>query len=438
MLIVIAGAGEVGYNVAKDLAHNYEVVVIEKDERRVDEVDKLNVEAIQGNAASLRILKKARINEASVFLAVTGSNEVNLLSGIVAKKLGAERTIVRVGNPEYVDKPIVKNHVMGYDLVICPQLALASEIVNLITIPGAVDFVSFSGGKIDMVEIVVTGDSPISGKRIVETNLPDNVIFTAIYRNEDLIVPRGDTKILEGDRIAVVGKSESIASIKGLFGNPVVSNVVVFGGGIVGSYVARMLDRSNLNLKLIDSNPEVCENLCGLLKRTRVILGDATDLEFLMEEEIGKSDVVIATTESDGKNLLVSLLSKSLGAKKTIARVEKASYANLFEKVGVDAALSPRWITYAEVMKHLRLMNVQTLAEVGKGEAAVLEIDIKRKKLSGKKVKDVKLPKKSIIGGILRGEDCLIPKGETEIRLGDKLLIFTTWDEVEEVEEKFD
>jgi trk system potassium uptake protein TrkA len=436
MLIVIAGAGEVGYNIAKDLANNYEVIVIEKDERKANEVGKLNVEVIHGNAASLNVLKKARIGEAGVFLGVTGSNEVNLFAGLAAKKLGAGRTIVRVGNPEYVDKPIVKNHSMGYDLVICPQLALANEIANLVTIPGAVDFVSFSGGKIDMIEIVVAENSPIVEKKVAGLNLPDNVILTAIYRNGDLIVPRGDTEIMEGDRIAIVGKLESITKIKKVFGDPVVRNVVIFGGGVVGCYVAKIFDKSNLNLKLIDSNPDICEELCGFLKRTRVIVGDATDLEFLMEEEIGKSDVVIATTESDGKNLLISLLSKSLGAKKAIARVEKGSYAKLFEKVGVDAALSPGRITYAEVMKHLRLMHVQTLAELER-DIAVLEIEVRKEKLSGKQIKDVKLPKSTLIGGILRGDDCLIPKGETEIRIGDKLLVFTTWNEIEAVEDSF-
>ncbi|HID44089.1 MAG TPA: Trk system potassium transporter TrkA [Archaeoglobaceae archaeon] len=434
MLIVISGAGEVGYNVARDLAHNYEVVVIEKDEKRADEIRKLNVEVIHGNSANLEVLKKARIDKAEVFLAVTGQDEVNLLSGIAAKNLGAKKTIVRVGDPEYVDKPVVKNHFMGYDLVICPQLALANAIVNLVTTPGAVEFVSFSGGKIDMIEILVSEDSMIAGKKVSEIDLPENIILTAIYRDGDLLVPRGDTEILEGDKVAILGKSENISSIKEIFGNPLIKNVFIVGGGIVGSYVARILDKSNLNIKLVDLNPKLCEELCGHLKRTRVIIGDATDLEFLVEEEVGKSDVVISTTESDGKNLLVSLLSKNLGAKKAIARVERVSYAKLFEKVGVDAALSPRSIAYAEVMKLLKMLRVETIADVEKGEAAVLEIEIKSKKFSGKKIKDIKLPRSAIIGGILRKGDCLIPRGETEIKLWDKLLVFTTWDAIEDVE----
>ncbi len=437
MLIVIAGAGEVGYSLANDLSADYDVIVIEKDERKIDELRGLDIDVIKGNAANPDSLKKARVNEAEIFIGVTGNSEVNILSGILAKKLGANKVIARVSNPEYVDKPVIRGHPLGIDLVICPQLALAGAIANLVTIPSAIDFVSFSGGKIDMIEVMIPNDSPLIEKRISELNLPDNVIITAIYRNDEIIVPRGDTKLKAGDKIAVVGKSEDLSKISDILGKRVIKNVVIFGGGTVGSYVAKILDRSNLNLKLIDVNPAVCENLCKILKRTRVIIGDATDLDFLMEEEIGKSDVVIATTESDGKNLLIALLSKSLGAKKAIVKVEKGSYIKLFEKVGVDVALSPKEIAHLEILKHLKLMKLRAPTKFEKKEIAVLEILVEKDKLSGKRIKDMKLPKGTIIGCILREDQCLIPKGETEIRLGDKLLIFTTWDNVEKVESKF-
>ncbi len=236
MLIVIAGAGEVGYSLAKDLSHNYELVVIESDERKADELSDLNVEVVRGNAASLDILRRARVGEADMFIAVTGVDEVNMVAGMAAKKFGAKKAIVRVGNPEYVGKPIVKDYFLGFELVVCPQLALASAMANLITIPGAVDFVSFSGGKVDMIEIAVPADSPIAGKRVSELALPENTILTAIYRNEELIVPRGDTEIREGDRIAVVGTWESIGKATNVFGSPVVKNVVIFGESLVAMW----------------------------------------------------------------------------------------------------------------------------------------------------------------------------------------------------------
>ncbi len=435
MRIVIAGAGEVGLNLAKALSEKNEVYVIDKDEEKIEYIKDLNVEAIKGNAANLEILNKANIKKADIFIGVTGNDEVNLLSGLAAKKFGVNKTIVRVGNPEYVNKPFVVNHPMGFDLIVCPQLALANEVSNLITIPGAIEVISFSGGKVEMVEFVVEENSSIAGKKIAELNLPPNVIITAICREDELILPRGDTEILVGDKVAIVGKPEDLLKIRGYFGKPVVKNVVIFGGGTIGSYVARILDKSNLNIKLIDSNPEVCENLCSILKRTRVIIGDATDLDFLIEEEIGKSDVVVSTTESDEKNLLICLLAKSLGAKKAIAKVEKGVYVKLFEKVGIDVALNPRKVTFYEVMKHLRLMQTHTLVDVS--GMTILEISVEKEDLSGKKIAEISLPKKSIIGGVLRGEECLIPKGDTTLKMGDKLLIFTTWDEIDRIEKVF-
>ncbi|RLI76217.1 Trk system potassium transporter TrkA [Archaeoglobales archaeon] len=435
MRIVIAGAGEVGLNLAKILSEKNEVFIIDIDERKIEEIKDLNVEAIKGNAANIEVLVKANIKRADIFIGVTGDDEVNLLAGLAAKRFGVKKTIVRVGNPEYAHKPFIVNHPMGFDLIICPQLALASEIANLVTIPGAIEVISFSGGDVEMVEISVKETSPIVGKRIAELNLPLNVIITAIYRNGELVLPRGDTEILAGDKMAIVGKPDDLVEIRDYFGEPIIKNVVIFGGGTIGSYVARILDKGNLNIKLIDSNPEVCENLCAVLKRTRVIIGDATDLDFLMEEEIGKSDVVISTTESDEKNLLICLLAKNLGAKKAIAKVEKGNYVQLFEKVGVDVALNPRKVTYTEVIKHLRLMRTHTLVDVG--GMAVLEVSVEKKELSGKKIRDISLPKRSIIGGILRGDECLIPRGDTELKIGDKLLVFTTWNEIEKVEKAF-
>ncbi|MBO8182620.1 MAG: Trk system potassium transporter TrkA [Archaeoglobus sp.] len=437
MHIVVAGAGEVGYNVAKALSNKYDVFVIENDEKKIEEIEKLNVEVVRGNAANLKVLRRAGVEKAEIFLGVTGNDEINLLSGIAAKKLGARKTIVRVGNPEYVDKPYVKNHPLGFDLIICPQLVLARAMANIITFSGAVDFVSLSGGKLNLIEMEVDENSPVVGKKVSEIPLPENIILTAIYREGKLIVPRGDTEIEANDRISVVGKSENLLSVQRLFEARLPRNVVVFGGGTVGGYLAKILDSSNLNIKLIDPRPEVCENLCSIFQRVKVIIGDPTDLDFLHEEDIGKSDVVVACTESDEKNLLLSLLSKSLGAKKAISQVSKGSYMKLFEKVGVDVVLSPRTITYVEVLRHLRLMEVETLAEIEKGEAVVFEVQITKDKLSGKKVKDLKIPKRAIIGGILRGEDCLIPRGETEIQKGDRLLIFAPWDEVEKVEKRF-
>jgi trk system potassium uptake protein TrkA len=396
---------------------------------------KLDVEAIHGNAANMRILQSAEIEKADLFLAVTGNDEANLLSGIAAKKLGAKKVIVRVENPEYVDKPIVKNHPIGLDVIICPQLALAQEAARLIGMPGAIEIVTFSGGRVEMIEIQISADSLAAGKRIKELNLPPNVVVTSIYRNGTVIIPRGDTLLKKGDRVAVVGKIEDVESIRDLFGPPVIKRVAIFGAGTVGSYIARILEKSRVGVKIIDSKQDRCELLCSMLDRAKIICGDATDIDLLVEEEIGRSDVVVATTESDERNLLLCLLSKSLGAKMSIAKVEKREYIRLFETVGVDVALNPRKVTYHEVMKLLGKISPETLAEIE--DTAVIEVAVKNPKLAGKTLKELKLPRDSVVGAVVRGEECLIPRGDTVVNLNDRLLIFTTWDEIEEIEKIF-
>jgi len=436
MRIVIAGAGEVGYNLAKVLSEHHDVFVIEKDEVKVENLNNLNVSVVQGNSANVEILKSADVKSADVFLAVTGNDEVNLLSGIFARRFGAKKVIVRVGNPEYVDRPVMRDHPLGFDLVVCPQLALANEVANILMIPGVVEFVALSGGKANMVEVRVE-NSPAVGKTISKLNLPRDVLIVAIFRDGNVIIPKGDTVIEKGDVLVVFGKSKEILRLKGVFGKPVVKDITIFGGGTVGSYIAKTLEIGNFNVKIIDTNLSRCEKLDGILRKTKVVCGDATDLDFLIEEDVGKSDVVIATTESDERNLLVSLLSKSLGAKRTIAKVERGSYIRIFEKVGVDVALSPRRVTFIEVMRYLRLMDIKAVADV-KQKITVLEMIVKSESMAGKRVSEIKIPSGTIIGGIIRNDTCIIPKGDTEIKLGDRLLIFTTWDEMDEIEGLFD
>ena len=436
MRIVIAGAGEVGCGLAQALADKYDVFVIEKELGRCDSLLNLDVVTIPGNAANLDTLRTARIENADIFLAVTGNDEVNLLAGLAAKKLGAKKVIVRVENPEYVDRPIIKDHPLGYDVLICPQLALAQEAARLVGLPGAIEIVSFSGGKVEMVEVQIMEGSKADGCRIKDLDLPKNIVITSIYRSGNLIIPRGETLLEKGDKIAIVGKSEEIERIRGLFGPPIVRRVTIFGAGTIGSYVAKILERSRISVKLVESRIDRCEQISDILKGVKIVCGDATDIEFLAEEEVGKSDAVVAATESDEKNLLICLLAKNLGVKTTIAKVERGEYVKLFEAVGIDIALNPRRVTYNEVMKLLRRMQVETVAEIE--GAAVVEVVVKNKKLIGTKLRDIDLPRTSIVGAVLRNDECLVPRGDTELNLGDRLLVFTTWDDLEFIEEIFE
>jgi trk system potassium uptake protein TrkA len=432
MHIVIAGAGEVGYNLAKVLCEHHDVYVLEIDERKIETLSNLNVSVVKGNSANLNVLKSVGVDRADVFLAVTGNDEVNMLSGVLARRLGARKVVVRVGNPEYVDKPVIRDHPLGFDLVVCPQLVLANEIANILMIPGFVEFITLSGGEANVFE--VKAGRGIAGKTISNLNLPKNVLVVAIFRGEEIVIPRGETVIEEGDVLVVLGKMKELMKIEA-FGKPLVKNVTIFGGGTVGSYIAKILEMGRFNVTLADSKLERCEVLGETLSKTKVVYGDATDVEFLEEIEVGKSDVVIATTESDERNLMISLLCKSMGAKKAIAKVEKGEYVKIFERVGVDYALSPRRVTFLELMKYLRLMDIRSIADV-RHRIAVLEFIAK--KVDGVRIADLRLPSCAIVGGIIKNGSFTIPKGDTVVNRGDRILVFATWECMEELEGIFE
>lgn len=428
MRIVIAGLGDVGYRLAEKLMVDHDVIVIEKDPEKIKRAG-LDVVTIKGNAANLSVLKNADISRADIFLALTGDDEVNFVSGLAAKRFGVQKVIIRVNNPEYVDKPVVRDHMFGYDAVICPYLSLANEIARVLTIPGAVEVITLSNGKLEMVELLITQSSEVDGRKLSELNLPREVIVAIVYRDGDLVIPKGDFVLKNGDRIAIIGKKEEIEKITEVFGSAIVKKVVIFGAGVVGSYIAKTL--KGVKIKVFDPNPKKCSLMSEELSNLKVICGDFTDIKLLRDEEVGSSDAVVAVADKDETNLLIGLISKTLGVKKVVAKVERIDYVDLFRSVGIDAFCS-KSIIIDEILKLLNLKRSEILDEFGN----VAVIELKNEKVN-KKVGDLKLPKNSIIGAIIRGDECLVPKGDTEIIPGDNLLIFVDRNEVEEIEKVF-
>lgn len=425
MKVVIAGAGEVGYSVARDLADKHEVIVIEKDENKINRLEELNVNVVKGNAANIDTLRRAGVVDADLFLAVTNDDEVNLVSGFSAKKLGTKRVMVRVQNPEYADKPVVRNHPMGFDALICPQLVLASKFVKLVTLLGLIEFFELSG--LTLFEVEVPEGSKIVNKKVSEVELPGDTTILAILRNDNPIIPRGDSVIKARDVLLVLGREGTIRALRESLGEPVAKAVVIVGAGTIGTYTARLLERANLEVKLIESDERRAREAITQLERTKVVVGDGTDVDFLRREEVERADVVIATTESDEKNLLIALLSKSLGAKRAFAKVERDEYTEIFERAGVDVALSPKKVTYHEVMRILQAAEV--VGEIGKGMVIIqVECNV------NKRASEIDFPENAKIAAIKR--ETLITGEDVELRKGDTLYIITTWDKVDEVKER--
>ncbi|MEM0302355.1 MAG: Trk system potassium transporter TrkA [Archaeoglobaceae archaeon] len=436
MQIVIAGAGSVGYELARSLSGKNEVYVIEKDKEKIDRLSELDVIAIKGNAANLNVLKEAKADKADIFLAVTGNDEVNILAALSAKKMGAKRTLVRVENLEYTDKPVTRYHPLGFDIVVCPPLVLAQEIAELVGIPFAEEVVTLSGGEMDVIEFQISDGSPVIGKNSGNLNLPSDVVLASIHRNGDVILP-GEDDFRVGDRVIIVGKREEFEKLGEIFGQQVVRRVTIFGTSEISSYLAETLYRSRVNVKVIGASKKACEELTEKLRGIRIVCGDILDLEFLDREEVGKSNAVVALTDSDERNLMVSLLSKSLGAERAIVKVEHEEYIKIFEKVGIEHVLNPKKMTIMEVQKLLLLdkVEVRTIADIS--GAVVMEIEVNNPKLKDKSIAEVQLPKNTAIWVVIRNNKCLAPHPDLRLELGDRVVLRTTWDKVKKVGEMF-
>lgn len=436
MQIVIAGAGEVGYELAKSLSGKNDVYVIEKDKEKVDRLNELDVIAIRGNAANINILKEAKVEKADIFLGVTGNDEVNILSAVSAKKLGAKRVLVRVENLEYADKPVTRYHPLGFDVVVCPPLVLAQEIVELVGIPFAEKVITLSGGEMDVIEFQVAEDSPVIGKNPSDLNLPQDVVLASIHRNGDVILP-GEGDLRPGDRVILVGKKEEVEKLGDLFGQQLVKRVTIFGTNEISSYVAEKLYRSRVSVKIVGANKKACEELSERLRGIRVVYGDFLDLDFLSREEVGKSNAVVALTDSDERNLMLSLLSKSLGAERAIVKVEHEEYARIFEKVGIEHALNPKRMTILEVQKILLTdkVEVRTIADLS--GVPIIELVVNNEKIRNKRLVELQLPKDSAILVVIKDEKCLAPYPDIKLELGDRVVVRTTWDKVKKIGEIF-
>ena len=431
MKIVVIGAGEVGYHIAKSLYLENDIVIIDEDEDACLRVDELDVQVIQANGANAAILEKVLIG-ADLLVAVTGDDEINIVSCMAAKLIKQSntnfKTMARVSNPDYIDRPVAKRTQVGIDVMVCPELALASEVADILSIPSAIDSESFADGKVKMMEFVVKDNSSIAGKHLRDIDLLDCCIVSALFRGSQLIIPHGEDMIQAGDHVVIIGKADAMKDISSFFGgiNKSRSRVMIIGGGVVGFYLAQLLENTRLNVKIIERGRQRSEMIADNLQKALVLRGDGSDLDLLKEEGVGEMDVVISVTDSDEKNLLCSLMAKQLGAKKVIVRADHFDYVPLFEMVGVDRAVSPREATVNEVLKLTMGTGIEALTTIEGEKAEIIEYTVSRKsRVTGKLLKDVNFPDDSLVSMVVHGGVTIIPRGNYRIREGDHLLVFS-------------
>lgn len=443
MKIVIYGATEVGCLLATEFFEDHDITVIDKEENRTEEFDKLDISFVQGNATDINVLKSADIINSDVFIACTPLDEANIVACLSAKKVSGIRTICFVSKAEYqntmeLDK---SNDYLGdffIDYVIWPEALLTQELFRIVTVAHALDVENFADGRARLLEYKVRPGSSIVGKMVKDCGFTRDTIIVGIKRDDLLFIPNGLTEINENDKLIFMGTSHSLDILAGTFFHEKeqVKSVAVIGGGNVGYMLAKSLEDMKIKTKIIEKDYDRCEFLAQELHKTLVINGDGTNLKILDEEEIGTSDVVISVTNNDEKNLLCSLLVKQLGVKRVISRVSKVLNVPLFEKVGIDIAVSPKTSAINEVRNDLDENDVDILATVEQGQAEVLEILVKDE-FNGKKIMDLRFPAPAIIGVVQRRNQVIIPKGDTQLREHDILIIFTKADTAQQIKSYF-
>lgn len=432
MKIIIIGAGKVGYNLAESLSKsNYDVIIIDKNYAALSKAEEnLEVLCIRGSGVSTSILMEAGIETADLLIAVTSSDEVNMVCCLTAKKLGVKHTIARIRDPEYAKELSLLKEELDLDLIINPEQAAAEEIANVLNFPIAINVENFAKGRVKMVELKATKEMGIIGIPLREmgNRLVSSILIGVVIRKDEVIVPNGDFVIEEGDRIYVIGKPSNLYNFCRLSGKcPIkIKNVMIAGGGRIAIYLAKLLTEMDIKVKLIEIDREICVHLSEILPEALVIHGDGTDEELLKSENISDMDGFVAMTGMDEENLMSALLAKQNGVKKVIAKVSRVNYINIIKSLGIDSVISPKLITTNHILKFVRGNSVESLYRIVEGHAEITElIADSSSNILNTKIKKLGLPKDVIIATIVRKKEVVIPHGNDIIKEGDRVIIIS-------------
>lgn len=446
MKIIIIGAGEVGFQLAGKLSEEgHEITLIEKDRERCKKIEEsLDVSVVEGDGASQSTLISSGIKSADMVIAATSVDEVNLLACLIASKLGVKRKIARVRNPEYYsESSILKKEDLGVDLMINPEFEVAEEITRLLIRSVASEIIEFEEGKILLVGIKVEKDSPIVNRQLKSLGNEDQrkkFRVVAITKNGKTVIPRGEEIINRDDQVFVVTKREALDELLEMTGkrDRELKKVMILGGGRIGMKVAENLEKRDTKVVILESDREKSLKVAGTLKRCTVINLDGTEIDSIAREGITNVDALVATTSDDETNIISCLFAKHIGVKKTIALVNKLAYMPLMSVIGIDSTVNVRLSTANAILRFLRKGDVVSVATFHGIDAEAIEIKAgKESKLVGKPLKTIKLPEGSLVAAVIKGEEVVVPYGDTIIEPGNRVIFFALPQAIHELEEKF-
>ena len=442
MYVVIAGGGDVGQELARALHAEHEVVVIDRNEDVRDALSALDVRVVVGNATDLEVLREAGVERADAFIGATSVDEVNLISSLFAKGLGAKEALAFVGRADYAEVLTDPRtmEILGarIDKVLWPQRSLAQEILEIILIPKALETVKIAGGRLRLIEYLVEEGGPYARRYLGDLEWPEGTLLLGLVREGRFYSAREEgfyELVLEpGDHLLFAVTRSAFPILHAYFaGREGVDLVIIVGGGSVGYLVAKGLEKTRVQIKLIEQDPKRAAWLAENLNRTLVLQGDGTDLNLLEAEGIEEADVLVAVTDNDEKNLLVSLLAKQVGVGKVITRVSKSENRKLFERVGIDIPLTPRQAAVREVINHLEAGAVRHLALI-EDLLELIEVPVPPA-LDGRRIAELPLPEKVVPIAVRRHHAVFLAREDVVLKAGDQLFLLVPKELVDEVVE---
>ncbi len=435
MRVLITGGGEVGYRLAEVMMADHDVTVIEKDIMALSRFEGMDVKSRLGNAANAKLLEDVNVKDMDVVLAVTGNDEINIITCIIASRMGVKHTIARVRNPDYIDLPVKPLKDIGIEYMICPELVMVEDLASTLYFPAVLMKRRLAGGRLELIELKVNENMPLLGP-IKDISLPKGSKIVAVKSNSRVRLAEPNLSIKPNDHVSMLIDPASITDLrKSLHEEAKDEKVVIVGGGLVGFYLAKKLEDMGVDLKLIEIDNQRCKEISTYLSDTMILNGDGTDISFLAEEDVGDADVVFAVTGIDEKNLLSSLLSKQLGAKKIISRVNRGYYIKLFERVGIDRAVSPGQVTVDAVL--WLVVGSEEMVTISDDGTTLMEFTVKNdSKLVGRHlVKD--MPPGAIAGMVLRRGFPIVPEEHMLLEEGDRVFVVANPSSISKVKKLF-
>ncbi len=440
MNIIVVGCGKIGTSIISRLLNEgHDVTAIDSDSEVIAEITNIyDVMGVCGNGPDCEILSEAGIEKCNLFIAVTGSDELNMLSCFIARKMGAQETVARIRNPEYNDKSLgFMRQYLGLSMAVNPERLAAQEIFDVLKFPSALKIEPFSRRRFEMIEIQLKGDSVLDGMKLIDfqNKYKTRALICAVQRNGEVFIPDGNFVLKAKDRVGLTApRTENLKVLKALgIMQKESKSVMILGASKTAFYLAKQLLNHNTSVKIIEKNRALCRNFCDAMPKAVVINGDGAQQELLIEEGLADQEGFVALTGMDEENILISIFAASQNVPKVVSKINRSELIPMAEKLGLDCYVSPKdaasdvIIRFARALQNTLGSNVERMYKLMDGKVEALEFNVKSDcKFLNVPLKNLQLKKNTIIGGIIRDKNAISPTGDDVFTAGDKVIVITT------------